>query len=244
MRAALEQLAKIEPRLGGSVATAAFTIRHGIAPNWLGSSGPVSVEAAMLDTASLARIAGKGIAVAWIPRPEILAELISAHETEVFLRVTDREQDILDDCDRVAMEAQRGTVGEQAHLLRQAIAAARQRHYSAAQALATNILDTTLRVACPLGVWQGYRPLREAIEELRRHHTWRRLRTGLALAPLLLALDSFDGAAGAVPGHYNRHATVHAAGTVQYTRQNTITAIMAASSAIREAHAMSIPHAQ
>jgi hypothetical protein len=45
-----------------------------------------------------------------------------------------------------------------------------------------------LRVAFPLGPWQGYRKVRAAIPDLQGRHPLGHLRRGLALAPVLPAM--------------------------------------------------------
>src|SRR5262249_53517861 len=143
--------------------------------------------------------------------------------------------EILDDCISVAETANHGALSEVATLLTEAAMAARAAHYSAAQALTANILDTTLRHASPFGPWQSYKRLREAVAELQNNRTLFRLRTGLALAPVLLATEHFDGQAN-IPKFFNRHATAHGVSQIQYSRTNAIVALMAATSVLRECH--------
>ncbi|MFF5076911.1 hypothetical protein ACFY36_07655 [Actinoplanes sp. NPDC000266] len=232
VRGLLEVLAAHEPRLGGSASAAMRTIRYGFAPNWTGE--PFSVAGGIV--AALGRVAHQGIAVAWVPRPEVLADLMRSDPSDLRTRVLAHEAEILDDCCSAAAESQPGPLAELASRVSEACAAARDGHHSAAQALASNILDTTLREACPFGEWQAYRAVREAIEDLRRREEWIHLRRGLAFAPLLLAVGTYQRRSDPVPAHYNRHATAHAVGATQYTRSNAVIAIMAVASALRQCH--------
>ena len=56
---------------------------------------------------------------------------------------------ILDDCIAVAHEIRNGALTEAAELLIEAASAARADYHSAAQALASNVLDTGLRITYP-----------------------------------------------------------------------------------------------
>jgi hypothetical protein len=212
------------------------SLRHALAPNWLGlpATADFKGNTLTLDVASLARVASQGIAVAWIPRPPVLAELLDVAPADLLGVVLDRQGDILEDCLGALGRSKQGSLAAVGELLTSAVETARAGYYPATQALAANVLDTVLRIACPLGRWQGYRRLREAILELRNTGSLWHLRTGLALAPVLLATEVYDGASNVVPSTYNRHATAHAAGGVQYSAANAIVALMAATSALRE----------
>jgi len=120
--------------------------------------------------------------------------------------------------------------------LGEAVAAACAGHHGPAQALAANVLDTVLRVAFPLGAWQGYRRVREAIADLQGRTQLKHLRLGLALAPVLLAMTEFRGGSDPIPDFYNRHATAHFVSRLQYNRLNALIAVMAAASVLRECY--------
>jgi hypothetical protein len=210
------------------------SLRHVLSPNWIGLPGVVKESMVTLDVASLASVASQGVAVAWVPRPAVLAELLASTPADLIGVTLKRRDEIFDDCANALGRSSSGPIADVGTLLLTAIDTASAGYYPAAQALAANVLDTVLRIACPLGPWQGYRHVREAISELRDTGTVRHLRTGLALAPVLLATDTYDGTSNVVPTAYNRHATAHAVGGIQYSEANAVVALMAATSALRE----------
>ncbi|MBT2539651.1 hypothetical protein J7E99_02725 [Streptomyces sp. ISL-44] len=70
--------------------------------------------------------------------------------------------------------------------------------------------------------------------------TIRQFREVAAFLPFPKALESFWPPAP-VPGHFNRHATAHAAAATQYTPVNAVTAVMLAVSVLRDIDDMGYP---
>lgn len=212
-------------------------LREGVAPNWAGIPLRYLDGMPTMDVAGLTSIAARGVPVAWVPRSEVLAEILASGAQYVRPILLGAEAEVLDDCAAVVAKVVDGPLVELAHLLREAATTASDGHHAGAQALAANVLDTTLRRAFPLGQWQSYRRVREAISECRRSNHLAYLRSGLTWAPILLAIDTFDGGNfTSTPVHFNRHATAHAVGRAQYNRYNALIATMMAASALRESH--------
>ncbi len=169
-----------------------------------------------------------GIPLAYVPRAEVVVELVDAADRDARLEVLlERTPTILDDCDNTLDVALRSEVEGQRGLLQRAVAALRGGHSEAAQALAVNVCDTlitahiagkhpTARSRCGLG------DLDEAFRI-----DW--LRIELALAPVVNLLTEWNALSGKPrPAALSRHVTIHGAHRDHYTPANAIIAVMVA----------------
>ncbi|MEH0819271.1 MULTISPECIES: hypothetical protein [unclassified Micromonospora] len=188
-----------------------------------------------IKTLDLIELARAGWPSAWVPGPKVLRALVLAAPAERGRVLCDHEDQVLDDCDTVLAEVVGGPNEVQAGLLRQAVAAARQCYHAPAQALAASVIDTVIRES--VSPWQGYN------EWLRRHpddddFTIGQMRYVTTMAPVRPALERFYPEKGdPVPEAFNRHASTHAVGDVQYTRTNALVGVLLAVSIVRELHA-------
>lgn len=188
------------------------------------------------DVDRLMQIAGSGIAVAWVPRAEVLAEIMTADPKDREAVLLARRVEILDDCTE-AIAVVDDDLGEIAGLLDQGIEAARAGLDGPAQAMAGNVIETLLREMFPLGAWQGYRKVTEAFSAMAGRRALGAFRQGTAVAPVLPLLTTYSPTKGdPVPGTFNRHATAHAVGDTQYHQLNALIGLMAAASLLRESH--------
>jgi|SRR5271166_343387 len=122
---------------------------HNSAPNWIGLPSQVIGNLVELNVGDLAGLVNDGIPVAWVPRAKVLKKLISADREDRRKLLLSHESVILDDCINVAHRIHNGALAESAELLIEAASAARADYHSAAQALASNVLDTGLRITYP-----------------------------------------------------------------------------------------------
>lgn len=121
-------------------------------------------------------------------------------------------------------------------LLHEALKAAHNGHLAAAQALGASIFDTTLRHTFKPAKLAGYyKAVKDAIEDHHETAPFTEMRWGIVHAPAISVLDTFRPG-DPVPTEFNRHASVHAAGAVQYHPANALIALMLATSLLREAH--------
>jgi hypothetical protein len=177
----------------------------------------------------LVDMARAGIPVAWVPRATILSTMISAHPANRLDILVDHQPEVLEDCQTLLDQAAAGRYVEQVDLLRQAITALERGLDGPAQAAACAVLDTVLRENGRYKYWREV----AATDD----YELVRLRYYATMAPLGPALEQFKREKGdRVPALFNRHATVHAAGAVQYTPRNALVGVMLAVSVVREMH--------
>ncbi|MEU8022671.1 hypothetical protein AB0B88_10660 [Micromonospora haikouensis] len=197
--------------------------------NWHGTTGDG------VKTMDLIELARAGWPSAWVPGPKVLRALALAAPAERGQVLCDHEKHVLDDCDAVLAEVVSGPSEVQAGLLRQAVAAARQGYHAPAQAMAASVIDTVIRES--VSPWRGYN------DWLRLHpddddFTIGQMRYMTTMAPVRPALERFFPEKGdPVPEAFNRHASTHAVGDVQYTRTNALVGVLLAVSIVREFHA-------
>ncbi|MEU6025179.1 hypothetical protein [Micromonospora sp. NPDC047134] len=204
-------------------------MRRHLPGNWHGAIGD-GVKS--MDLFELARA---GWPSAWVPGPKVLRALALAAPAERGQVLCENEDHVLDGCDIALAEVVSGPSQVQASLLSQAVAAARQGYHAPAQALAASVIDTVIRES--VSTWRGY------ADWLRLHpddddFAIGQMRYMTAMAPLRPALKRFFPEKGhPVPEAFNRHASTHAVGEVQYTRTNALVAVLLAVSIVRELHA-------
>lgn len=185
----------------------------------------------------LLRMAEAGIPVAWVPRPSILIKLLAVdfeHNNDALLEVLMmHEKEVLEDCSSVVAAAHTGPFSELVRFGDQAVDAFHSGFPLAAQALAASLLDTLLRAAVEKpSKSQYYKKVKDAINSA---DTIALLPWAVAHWPVLTALVNFDSD-GPPLSKFNRHATAHAVGDIQYSRENGLISLMMASSMLREAH--------
>lgn len=174
---------------------------------------------------TLMELADEGITLYWVPGPRVARRLVAASTTKARRRIlNDAAATILDDCDAVLDRCTAPATMTAVAYTRKAIAAARDGHTEAAQALAANTLDTML--VDTFG-WHGSRQLTShkagAREELARTE----VRYYLVVAPIHQVYQTFWTDRGdQVPSAFSRHASAHAVGPKQFTRRATVQAIM------------------
>jgi hypothetical protein len=178
-----------------------------------------------------------GFPTAWVPRSSVLEELARADETGragVFER---HREVVIEDCTELADEITSDELAGLVVLLKEALQVAATGQLRAAQALAASVLDTTLRHTFqPLRLTGFYKRVKDEISQRHENASMAELRWGLAHIPVVVVLAMFDPSQGdPVPSNFNRHASAHAAGLVQYTPANAVVALALATSLLREA---------
>jgi len=178
-------------------------------PNWEGLDDDV-----LLGT--LFEIAEGGIPTAWVPRAAVLEALVDITEVDRPAVLVDYSAEVLEDCERLCDQIAAVDLQEQVVLLHEALQVAEIGHLAAAQALAVSIFDTVLRRTFkPKKIAGYYKAVKDAIEDHRETAPLGEMRWGLVHAPALIVLETFVPG-DPIPVEFNRHASVHAAGAVQY----------------------------
>jgi len=179
------------------------------------------------DLVPVAQLAlDEGLPLAWIPRPEILNELVSASTPEDRIRILDgHADDILDDCEAALNDI----AHDWADQCRSAVRAFRGGLEAPAQSHASNIIDSiVLSVLGQNGRNCAKERAQEHYDELPIHVAVE----NLVLRPLFLGfIKWFPGGTDPIPDHFARHATAHAVGQPGvFSRHNALIAVMLATS--------------
>jgi len=177
------------------------------------------LDISVLDLGDIMR--DEGIPFCLVPDPDtvqMLYEADDANERRALL--TQRAEPILDACDDIiglCIEPDLAILGM---YLRRAIAAYTHGHAEAAQALATNVLDTLVRKYTHHAQLTGSDGIDHVMRQTRQH--W------MFLAPIPVAhTKTWDLPANPF---FNRHATAHMVSHTHYTDANAVQAVMLATS--------------
>jgi hypothetical protein len=211
MQAQQEQIAKI--------IQAALPLLDGMfPPNWKGVHG---IETELIELIVL----DEGIPLVAVPRAATVQLLIHAPDAQSRRSIVGRRwQSITTDCEASLSTYQRGDIADFVAFARKAVAALRGGHSEAAQALAANLLESLAR--------QHFNADRIVIATA--HKKKQRfeiddytIRFAFAIAPVWAAYSTFWPNSGdPVPRTFTRHASAHAVSTAQYSRTNTVIALM------------------
>ncbi len=191
-----------------------------------------AVDADEVHTLDLLDLAKDGWPTTWVPGAPTLRALVRANPKDRAEVLITHRGNVLDDCDAALAVIDQGPCLEHAHLLTQAVAAVRAGVPGPAQALAANVIDTAIRAS--MSPWQSYKHwLRMQPDDT--DFTIGQLRHIATMAPVRPTLNNFrDG--DPIPATFNRHATTHAVGAIQYTKLNALVAVLLAVSITREFH--------
>ena len=200
------------------------------------------------DLESVARLSlDEGIPVAWIPRSEILTQLLEAPDASARIQVLDANSGaILDDCDSALKECRSllaefpGDTDECTELTvdcAEAIRAFAQGLYGPAQSHAANVVDSIVRLLSRVIYCNRDVLGKHAEVELDTLPSWMpTFGHYLSVRPLRLAYVSwYPGSDEPPPNHFARHPTVHALGYQGVKNQhNALIAVMLATSLTRQ----------
>ncbi len=180
------------------------------------------------------RLASAGWPIVWVPRPDIVASLISADTDDQRNELLVQEaSQILDDIDQVLDDIERTGPSMFVVMEREAVAAGRQNLWIACQTTVATILDGLVGVKTLLK--PNIKKLPEAFDEDETAIV--ELRLALILQALPRAFVSFWPDRGdPIPTTFNRHATVHTPSVEQFTPQNALFGLLLTTSLLRELH--------
>ena len=195
-----------------------------------------------LDYRDMVRLMQEGVPLAWVPPADVIRQLLAVGETSSRSKVIDAcRPEILDSCSVVLAKVVDARFSPQRALLEECVQMIERGRFSGAQALAANVWDTLVRgLAYANSTWltdQGWWSYKKIIQSVPAvdddDATIGQFRKAAVFLPFAKTLEEFRRPQP-VPGDFNRHATAHATGAVQYTAANTVTALMLAVSVLRE----------
>ncbi|WP_156388111.1 hypothetical protein [Cellulomonas sp. Root137] len=186
---------------------------------------PRNLQGLDVAVAGLQRLADVGITVYEVPRREIAAALLAAPDNAALRSILDSTiPQIAQDCDEALDRATGHSLGEAVPFTRQAIAAIRNGHHAAAQALLASTLDHLIQT-----LPQQRRATYTSHKLTQRADLleWD-LRTFMVMGPVWHAYQQFDGRAGSalIPQTFARHATAHRVSSHQFSQRNTTQALL------------------
>lgn len=203
------------------------SLRPHLPSNWRG----VKVDVDEIEE-DVFQILAEGIPLAWVPDKRVIGLLLGASTAQSRRRIiSNNHRGIVRSCSTVAASLPlRGRPLFLADMITRAVNALHAGHVEAAQALATNVLDTLLwgYSSAALGRSRGAVLNPSYGEKLAEQRSWR---LQLALRP------SFTLMRGEHTVHerhngFHRNATAHAVTSYQYSRINAVLAIMNATSVL------------
>lgn len=190
--------------------------------NWEGLESHQLIAATRLGSQS-------GINVLWVPRVEVIRQLLAVEDRERDSVLVAAEVDIFDDFAAQLREVAHPGLDHVPKLAAEAIAAHRDGHHAPAQALAAAALSRVVHANF------GYKRFADARIRFERDDPLHGVELPLFRISALMqtfgrALHHTDHAA---PG-FNRHASTHAIAEDQYTEANSIAAMLLLVGLLRE----------
>lgn len=148
-----------------------------------------------------------------------------------------RRHTILDDCAAAATAVSRSELVDHAGFLQEAIACVRSGHWWPAQALAANLLDSMLHAHLDAALKKVVTDQMKGAGKQKQPRVSDDLLDELSLDHALVAIPIwrsyvryFPSEGDPVPQAFARHASAHGVSRRQYSKRNTIIAIMLAAS--------------
>lgn len=192
-------------------------------PNWRGSGvAPLgNLETLLLD---------EGLPLAWVPPKDVLIRVLNANDAADRRRVIGGSWKKITNACLVELDATSATeLTEYVEFARLAADALQAGHHQASQALSANTLDTMIRTEFD-GTSRGVMTGRKARLDIEEYP----LRWGLVLGGIWGAHAQFWPQNGdSIPRNYSRHGTAHGVSRRQYSRINSVLALMHLVSLIR-----------
>ncbi|MER5632294.1 hypothetical protein [Streptomyces nitrosporeus] len=177
----------------------------------------------------------EGIPLMWVPGPSTVQALLDAPDAAARRRlIGQRWRGITNDCESVLGAVKHPSLQAARSFALDVVSALRDGHASAAQALAANLLDSILQ-----------RHLSQALRvELTRNNFKKngdkfkldayKFKTACTFAPVWYAHAKYYPAKGdAIPRTFGRHPSAHGVSRNQYSRINTVYALMLVSSVLK-----------
>jgi hypothetical protein len=199
-------------------------VRESLPPNW--SDNVIYCE--NLETV----IRDDGIPLVWVPRSEIVTELLAA--TDRLARVAvllARCDEIVEDCRLILTDISHQTLAAQRPLAMKAVNAFAGGHYEAAQALAVVVTETAVAHQFPNA---NYAATKKQVNFDLAQARLTKIRVEAALTPIAPFYTAWKPSSGIpAPEELSRHVSVHQADVGHYTKSNATVAILLVTSVLR-----------
>jgi len=172
-----------------------------------------------------------GIPLVWVPRADIVAELLTAPDRAARIKVLiGRRDDVVEDC-RAVLETVGEPYADKVQLALQAVDALAAGHEQAAQALATVVVESSTRLAIDESSTKVQNRVRVKLDDVADVE----IRLRAALAPLDVFYKEWHGTKNPkpMPKALSRHVTCHWAEPDHFSEGNALVAVMLAASVLR-----------
>jgi len=199
------------------------SLRKDEPPNWAG----VDVDLDVVTTI----IRDDGIPLVWVPRAEILEDLLEADDREARVAVLlARIDDLVEDCRDVLEDVDDQSLAGQKPLAVNAVDSLADGHFEAAQALAVTVTET----AVMRSLKGSYKQVKTQVLFDPDLVPWTQLRLRAALAPIASFFTPWRPSDGVpAPAALSRHVSVHQANVEHYSQGNAVIAVLLVVSVLR-----------
>jgi hypothetical protein len=210
------------PDFGPAFAALLKRMRESLPPNW-----PADID---LDRV-VAVIQDDGLPLVWVPRAEVVVEVMAATDRSARIEVLVAHFDeLVADCREVLTSVGHETLTGQLPLARRAVDALEAGHHEAAQALAVVVTETAVARA----ISDKYADVKKQVLFDPDLVAYTQLRLRAALAPIGRFYTTWYASSGQpAPEALSRHVTVHQADYSHYTPGNATVAVLLAVSVLR-----------
>jgi hypothetical protein len=201
-------------------------------PNWIGHDiDPFAVwDVAVSD----------GIALVWVPRGELVVQLLEAEGQEArWALLADRAADIVSDCRQVAASVEHTRLAEYRERLDETIRAHEDGHVRPAQALAAVVFTSLLQYAYGHGKLVNV-PRSKWRSKVRDETTLARYRAAVLIEAAVAVVASVGDLVpeDKWPKGFNRHLTLHRVSRRQYSEAHAVAAVMLATALLAETQSL------
>jgi hypothetical protein len=210
------------PDFGPKFAELLEDLRRRLPPNW-----PAEVDIDRI----VGVIQAEGIPLVWVPRSEIVGELMTLKDrmSRVEALVV-RAPELIADCRGVLDDVVTDSLAGQVPLAMKAVDAFEAGHTAAAQALAVVVTETAVAAA----ISGKYEVVKKRVLFDPDLVPYTQLRLRAALAPIGPFYTTWYASSGKpAPESLSRHVAVHQASPTHYTTGNAIVAVLLATSVLR-----------
>lgn len=182
-----------------------------------------------------------GIAVVWLPRASVLADLVGAPDRDERVKILlARQDEVMEDCRSVVAEVTDPDLALRVPQALEAVEALQAGFPQAAQTLAVAVSESLLTEYVANG--RSYKVLAADVAVDTDELTIVEVRSTFALLPVHRFYTPWWPDSGVpAPGELSRHVPVHHARAEHLTPENALIAIMLLSSLLRDLHAIRNP---
>ncbi|MBK3559764.1 hypothetical protein JHN55_25210 [Streptomyces sp. MBT56] len=175
----------------------------------------------------------EGIPLMWVPGPKVVRALLDAPDAVERRRIIGRRwKGIVNDCEAVIEDVDHPDLQESRSFAFDCVAALRDGHNNAAQALAANLLDSLMRANFDEAARVKFTSNRKKRAKFDLDDY--QLRAALTFAPVWFAHAEYRQENGdPIPRVFGRHPSVHGVSRTQYSRINAVYGLMLVTSVLK-----------